>query len=334
MKHSKGMTLLELMVVMAISTIAISATLGFLAYQTKRTSQETAKTRSVQANILYDLIITRDIVMAGLGMPVEASGNFVPVSSNNNYGQNGSDELVIKGAGISYVTDDYRKWGYNTVYISSGDTAVTVTSGQENPISGYPSFPQFEKDDQIIFLNAENKEILSNKVYKITNVSGNLLSLDSSIDFTINEKNAFIFSIGGISVTDFPDYLNTFTGYRLNNTAQNLCAPNAFSLCRVYESSMPLLDCVLDFQVQFGLIQSDGTVNWVNDISGYSSATLNDQLKLVRAVIVLQSGKKDLSYTYPDNTITVADHTNNLTTEQRHYRWRIVRLDTPLRELQ
>lgn len=334
MQHSKGMTLLELMVVMAIFIIAITATLGFLIHQTKRTSQETANTRSVQTNILSDLIIVRDISMAGLGVPLEVSKSFVPVGSNNNLGQNGSDELIIKGAGISSGADNYMKWGYNTTYISSGATTVTVTSGQENPISGYPSFPQFEKDDQIIFLNAENKEILSNKVYKITNVSGNLLSLDSSIDFISDVKNAFIFSIGGISVTDFPDYLNTFTGYRLSTTTQKFCAPNTFSLCRVYGSSMPLLDCVLDFQVQFGLIQSDGTVNWVNDISGYSSATLNDQLKLVRAVIVLQTGKKDSSYTYPDNTITVADHTNNLTTEQRHYRWRIVRLDIPLRELQ
>ncbi len=336
MRHSKGMTLLELMIVIAILLIAVTATLGFLTHQTKKTSIEAAKTKSIQTSILSDLILVTDIAMAGLGMPLEAGGSFVPIGSNNNSGQNGSDELIIKGAGISSEADNYRKWGYNTACIESGDETVTVTSAQETPASGYPSFPQFEKDDQIIFLNAETKEILSNKVYKITNVSENQLSIDSSnpIDFTINKKNALVFSIGGISVTNFTDYLNTFTGYKLSTTTPESCASGTHSLCRVYGSSMPLLDCVLDFQVQFGLVQSDGTINWVNTISGCSSSTLKEQLKLVRVFIVLQNGKKDPGYTYPDDTITVADHTNNLTDEQKHYRWRTIRLDIPLRELQ
>jgi len=334
MRHSKGMTLLELMIVIAIFLIAVTAILGFLTHQTKKTFIEAAKTKTIQTSILSDLIIVRDIAMAGLGMPMEAGGSFVPISSNNNAGQNGSDELIIKGAGISSAADNYMKWGYNTAPIEIGDETVTVTSTQETPASGYPSFPQFEEDDQIVFLNAETKEILSNEVYKITNVNGNLLSLDPSVDFTINEKNALVFSIGRISVTNFTNYLNTFTGYRLSTTTPESCASGTYSLCRVYGASMPALDCVLDFQLQFGLVSSNGNITWVNDISGYATSLLKEQLKLVRVFIVKQYGKKDNSYNYPNTSITTADHTINLTSEQRHYHWRTMSLDIPLRELE
>ncbi len=339
--QNRGMTLVELLVIMVIFIILTSATLTFLSNLTKRSYQEAAKTRTTQTGIVSESILLRDVAMAGLGVPVivkiGTTDYFVPIGSNNNNGQNNSDELIIKGASISSAADNYMKWGYNTSYINASDTTVTITSNQESPAPSYPNFPQFESNDKIVFLNTETKELFGN-VYTIQSVAGNNLSLNNATGFIADIKTVFAFSLGGISQTDagnnintFQDYfLNTFTGYRLCScNANNIC-----SLCRVYGSAMPILDGVLDFQVQFGLIDPAGNVTWKDDISGEAPVTLKNQLRLVRIFIVKQYGRRDPSYNYPNALISTADNIVNLNNELRHYRWRTITLEIPLRELQ
>jgi hypothetical protein len=128
---------------------------------------------------------------------------------------------------------------------------------------------------------------------------------------------------------------------------------------------MPLLDEVLDFQVQFGLIGVDGRIRWEDRIYDpdnqqfiITPGELRDQLRLIRLYIVKQYGKKDNSYYYPANFINTANHTITLcqcpagvgvvncnnqdikevntelnNPELLHYRWRTIILDIPLREL-
>ena len=112
--------------------------------------------------------------------------------------------------------------------------------------------------------------------------------------------------------------------------------------------------------MQFGLIDATGNVTWLNlnDIPATPAAILKDQLKIVRIFIVKQVGKRDPKYFYPFSTIPnasiplfsvnsngnvvnarpdIGPHANtiiNLTNDQRHYHWRLITLDIPLRELQ
>ena len=351
MKSERGVTLLELMVVMAIFLIVVTATLAFLSTHAKRTSQEIAKTKITQEGMISELMLVRDIAMAGMGVPTEFNGQFVPISSSDNTGQNGSDELSIKGAGISSGNYDYFKWGYNLDYIDSSSTTITISVLPEPGNPAYPSEVQtlftlgwetgranyhhpFQEGDKIVFLDAETKGLLSNNIYTINNVTADTITISPAPDFSKTEKGAFIFSLGGISATNFTDYMNRFTGYKLSTVTQPFCASGTYSLLRVYGASMPALDCVLDFQLQFGLVSSNGNITWVNDISGYATSLLKEQLKLVRVFIVKQYGKKDNLYNYPNTSITTADNTINLTSEQRHYHWRTMSLDIPLRELE
>lgn len=351
MKSEKGMTLIELMVAIAIFAIVISAALGFLSNLTTRSSQETAKTRTSQEGIISDLILIRDIAMAGMGVPGEVAGQFVPIGSNNNVAPNGYDELVIKGAGISSGANDYFKWGYNTNYISAGTGNISVSA---IPDPNNPALPPysvdvqnlftlsragyqhpFENGDMVVFLDAETKQLLGTNIYTVSGVGATGFNINPNTDFTIIDYGGLIFSLGGMAVANFANYMNTFTGYRLSAGTQPQCAPNTRSLLRVYGGATdPVLDCVLGFQVQFGLVQFGGTVNWIDDISGYSSDALKKQLKLVKVFIVKQFGKRDRSYYYPNASITTADNTVNLTVNQRQYRWRVITLDIPLRELQ
>ena len=373
----KGMTLLELLVVMAILVVVVTGALTFLSSLTKRSSQETARSKTSQTGLISDLILIRDIAMAGMGVPVEVGGQFVPIggvlpggANPNNTGQNGSDQLMIKGAVISSGANDYFKWGYNTNYIISGSSNIIV-SALPDPLN--PTLPPyspdvqdlftlsragyrhpFEDGDMVVFLDAETKQLLGSNVYKVSSVGATGFNVAPNTDFTIRDYGSLIFSLGGIGVVNFNDYLtNRFTGYRLSAGTQPQCAPNTRSLLRVYGGAMdPILDCVLDFQVQFGLIDATtGNVTWVNDISATSAAVLKDQLRIVRIFIVKQMGKRDPKYFYPFNAIpnaaiplfSVNSNGNvvnarpgviNLTNAQRQYHWRLITLDIPLRELQ
>ena len=372
----KGMTLLELLVVMAILVVVITGALTFLSSLTKRSSQETARSKTSQTGLISDLILIRDIAMAGMGVPVEVGGQFVPIggmlpggTNPNNTGQNGSDQLMIKGAVISSGANDYFKWGYNVNYIISGSSNIIV-SALPDPLN--PTLPPYSPDvqdlftlsragyrhpfqngDMVVFLDAETKQLLGSNVYNVSGVGATGFNVAPNTDFTIRDYGSLIFSLGGIGVVNFNDYLtNRFTGYRLSAGTQPQCAPNTCSLLRVYGGAMdPILDCILDFQVQFGLIDATtGNVTWLNDISATSAALLKDQLKIVRIFIVKQMGKRDPKYFYPFNTIpnaaiplfSVNSNGNvvnarsgviNLTNAQRQYHWRLITLDIPLREL-
>ena len=390
----KGMTLLELLVVMAILVVVVTGALTFLSSLTKRSSQEAARSKTSQTGLISDLILIRDIAMAGMGVPVEVGGQFVPIggvlpggANPNNTGQNGSDQLMIKGAVISSGANDYFKWGYNTNYIISGSSNIIV-SALPDPLN--PTLPPYSPDvqdlftlsragyrhpfqngDMVVFLDAETKQLLGSNVYKVSSVGATGFNIAPNTDFTIRDYGSLIFSLGGINVPGnlFNNYvLNTFTGYRLSaryrlkprRARPPQCDLDTHSLLRVYGgASDPILDCVLDFQVQFGLIDATtGNVTWLNDISATSAAVLRDQLKIVRIFIVKQMGKRDPKYFYPFSTIpnaaiplfSVNSNGNvvnarpdagppanaiiNLTNAQRQYHWRLITLDIPLRELQ
>ena len=124
------------------------------------------------------------------------------------------------------------------------------------------------------------------------------------------------------------------------------CAPNTGVLYRsvVRQSNggqsagVPLLDCVADMQVVYGLDSSaSGFVNQHRSEPLASAAELRDQLKEVRVYILAQEGKRDRLYSYPSSTIDVGESFDNGTTitgrtfdleeligeDYIHYRWKV-----------
>jgi hypothetical protein len=131
----------------------------------------------------------------------------------------------------------------------------------------------------------------------------------------------------------------------------DVCAKGTRSLQRVEisggESIEPLLACVRDFQVSFGLdTDEDGTIDIWDPVSSgnfqintYDVKSLTKRVKQVRVYILMQEGNRDPDYLYanPDNqkkpnTIHVGDSTLGtgrditLTADQRRYRWNVVSL--------
>jgi prepilin-type N-terminal cleavage/methylation domain-containing protein len=103
---------------------------------------------------------------------------------------------------------------------------------------------------------------------------------------------------------------------------------------------MPLLECVLDMQVVYGLLQPGSDIAINSDVlTNPATGTLltpkevREQLKEIKVYILTHDGGKDQNYTYPSNSIVVGPgdgtgSTYNLTgvTDWRNYRWRVYQI--------
>ena len=119
------------------------------------------------------------------------------------------------------------------------------------------------------------------------------------------------------------------------------------------EFARPILDCVRDLQVAFGLdnLADDGAIDcWDNGgalLATYDDATLKRRLKQVKVFMLVQLGQRDPDkYIYEKDTkILVGDQSLTscsggavgrsvtLTDAQRRYRWRVLSLSVTPRNL-
>ena len=73
-------------------------------------------------------------------------------------------------------------------------------------------------------------------------------------------------------------------------------------------TQMPLLDCVADLQVVFGLDTSGaGFINSHTSVPLDSARNIRSQLREIRVYLLAQEGKKDSGYSYPSATVTVGE---------------------------
>ncbi|RII27216.1 MAG: pilus assembly protein PilW [Geobacter sp.] len=129
------------------------------------------------------------------------------------------------------------------------------------------------------------------------------------------------------------------------------CAPNTGILYKAVAShadgslspEMPLLDCVADMQVVYGLdTNASGVIN-LHQTTPPEKGTYLDQaesirsqVKEIRLYILAQEGKRDRTYSFPSETITVGEKLSETTTlgrdfnlkdrigdDYKNYRWKV-----------
>ena len=137
-----------------------------------------------------------------------------------------------------------------------------------------------------------------------------------------------------------------------NNIVPNRCAPNTGVLVKatVNHSNgnftvLPLLDCVADMQVIYGLDTNvDGDFDpahdaadiYSEDLTALTAQTIHEQVRQVRVYILAHEGQKDTTFTYPASTVDVdgdvgLGRTFNLATsigapEYQQYRWKLFKV--------
>lgn len=151
------------------------------------------------------------------------------------------------------------------------------------------------------------------------------------------------FQVYGVAVpsTTYPEQVRMpFNRSDYFITASNVpagCAPNTGVLYKAsidqspsttsgggYNPIIPLLDCVADMQVVYGVGSAgssavslhEDTTNFMTRINGAAdkAGAVRDQLKEIRVYILAQDGKRDLLYNYPSRYVAVGESFDGGTT--------------------
>jgi len=338
MNNERGVSLVELLVVLAIFSVVMAWVYATYLAQVRHSTREYMLAESEMEIEIAKNIIERDIMMAGYGI----ADNYGPlsidplqVSSAEAASGSSSDSLVLRGTGIGILSRCAMAWSYIT---SKGPPVIykTWTDGREN----------VGRSDRVIYLEPNTREILtdaSKAIFTLPDVPPG--AAEGTLVYGLHSDSA-----------DLPYYT---VQYLIGGTASSICSPGTQNLLRAESrnddppsssSREPILNCVRDFQVAFGLdTNNDGSIDlWDNGVTlpSYDRQTLKRRLKQVRLYILLQQGNRDPDFTYsnPDNpgdgaTIRVGDislgtgRDTTLTAKQRKYRWRILNLSVTPRNL-
>jgi hypothetical protein len=262
------------------------------------------------------------------------------IVSQNNAAFNGSDYLVIKAVNVAR-NDACEKW----TYVRQSNVAR----------KWYPPTEVLNNGDRVIVLSPRDKF-----TRPLVTDSGTFYTTYTHVTGTGNDSlanNAFApadeydtFIVHGINDSTAGNPVRPFNraDYYIAvptapDTLPSRCAPNTGIL---YKATMnhnangtldaqPLLDCVADMQVIYGLdTNNDGIVDAYNDVItgvAWTAQQIRTQVREVRVYILTHEGERDRNYTHPTAAMTVGEFglgsNINLGTNL-NYRWKVYRLTT------
>jgi hypothetical protein len=340
MNNQKGTSFIELMVALAIFLLVTGGILGVYIALSGHSAREYRIAESVMEGEIARNIIERDIMMAGYGLADDYGQLDLdprPVQAVDAASGGPSDSLVLRGTAIGILSKSAQGWSYLTS--KNPDLFRKWDDDREN----------VSKDDRVIYLEPASRELLTSEGSAIFRYPATPAGSD---------RGALVYGLSSDDVK-LPYYTVEFT---LGGTPPSSCAKGSMNLLRAESinsdppapaNRKPVMNCVRDFQVAFGLdTNEDGNIDTWDPVGGdfisetYDGKTLRKRLKQMRVYILVQSGSYDPDYTYynpepagePD-TICVGDknlHTGRdvtLTPAQRKYRWEVFSLNVTPRNL-
>lgn len=340
-RRNSGFSILELIIALAIVMLVLAAATTFFISTVR---QYKIQTKIVETNIEGVLgleLLRQDLESLGFGVPWDNVtvikdkssaplntfiGSPMAVVSLNNPSTgtvNTSDYLVIRSTrvGMGSAAGKWttlqagggtRNWGSTEEDFLGTDRVIVlaptlnhrmlVTPGTGILFSAVANVPS-------VYAPADNLTV-TNIVYGVDN---------TILTFPWNRADYYI---DNVLPTVVPQRCAPNTGVLVKSVVShdggNLAAP------------LPLLDCVADMQVIYGLDTNGDKVveTWTDDISaGYSVADIRNQLVEVRIHILAQEGQRDDSYRTPSDNITVGPTTvlgsNFVVSGYRNYRWKV-----------
>jgi len=359
----RGFSLIELVIALAIFATVI---VGLYKVYDVQFSQQVKEYRVAESSMELGIaknLIERDLIMAGYGiMDDYGTTGFTAraASAAEGTGPGGSDKLTTQGTALGIGSRAAQEWADVTATAPTL-TFSSSTDARENLISG----------DRIIITNpsgTSGKTILTQagQWYFQYNGQGNMPTVKSSpsTSFTSLQTGHVFYGLNTSSETDatFPYYTVLYSLGSITNNP-SYCAPGTYSLLRAESRTSnnptggdPVISCVLDFQVAFGLTDNIASLDpskalnypinyWdnggVNKAAAYTPKELNQRLKQIRVYILVQEGNKDLTYNYvnPDPNAAAPDKIRvgelglaggatgrdfQLSAAQRQYRWRVL----------
>ncbi|NOY65405.1 MAG: hypothetical protein GXO97_08440 [Nitrospirae bacterium] len=242
------------------------------------------------------------------------------ILSGDNVCNNGSDYLVIKST-VVRDNNEAQKWTY--IWNDGTNNILNCWSGDCNN-------PDPVEDIQNSTLIIAIKPKQSKNAERVlmtygTNNDKYYSRLDQAVaNYTLQPNESFLlFGIGPDNSLRMP--FNRADYYISTNNVPARCASGTGVLEKAVLSqnngqqttggTTPLIDCVADFQVIFGIDQTstpDGTIDCYsndlsNDLPTFDAENVRNRVKEVRVYILAHEGQYDPDYTYGNNTVRVGD---------------------------
>ena len=361
----RGTTLTELLITLAIFSVVMTGVYSVYTVHVNHATREYRLAQSEIEIVIARSILERDIMMAGYGLADDYSGlTFTPEPVSL-----GATDSIAPGSTINPVGGTYPTTGLagaDSLHMMGTALGIYSRASQGWTYLKNTSPAEFQMWDDL----RENIQMNDRVIYIEPNTKSIIAEgtewrfiYPSAPNFVANEgRGSLLYGLsrppqGSGSEIPRPYYI---VQYRLGGAAADMpktCARGTRSLQRVEithgASTEPLLACVRDLQVAFGIDASspeDGIIDvWDNGgvlASSYDYHALKRRLKHVRVYILVQNGNRDADYLYinPDNpgnpdVMRVGDanlgtgREISLTTEQRMYRWRLLALNITPRNL-
>lgn len=327
----KGITLIELLVVLAIMVLVLGVSLSIYVGAVKGYKEESKAAESFLAQEVALEVLRRDIEHAGCGLPWEVrdisyeeavdeeASRFNDSPSNPPRAivvgdKNGNGYLVIKSV-RAVDNQATRKWG-----LYDAETGCYTSLGEEGAFGNETVTMLQVREGLKLYSRGGSwywpwslRPSPSGGIYLVLGIrpEGDLRMPFNRVDYFLDRP--------------------------LNNMGfPQKCAPSTYILYRSelkhHDGELlkqPLLDCVKAFEV--AVKRKD---NWTDGrwTSNATAQEIREEVEEVRAFIVYQEGQKFDRVVTQKATIPIGDNETGilrevtLTEEERHYRWRLLRV--------
>lgn len=344
-RREEGFTLIEMLISIAISMFVLAAALTFFLISVKQYKVQTKIVETNVEGILGLELFRQDLESLGFGLPwnpsplpgpayTERPFETVAIAALDDTPNPPRPVVGIDNAAFTVNQSDYLV--IKSARVGMGDAAGKWTTLKQSTVkrTWVPAGENIAANDYVIVLSVGTTDanrrslVTSGTPYTQYNNTNGFIPTEP---FSAN----IVYGIGDVlPVRPF----NRAEYYISNAGVPQRCAPNTGILVKAvvaHDASgstpdlLPLLDCVADMQVVYGLdTNADGAVEppWLSDISGMTAANIRTQLAEVRVHILAQEGERDVAYTTPTDNIFVGSEGQGRDFDvsgNRNYRWRV-----------
>ena len=372
---NRGFTLTEVIVVMGIFMTVLMVTSATFDNVVKQMGQQSKSAETQIEGIVGLDVLRADLEQTGYGLPTVFQGTpaateptlssitalsllwpdgFNPDTLNdltsstksppraiestdttfNNDGSQGSKYLVLKST-LSGINQAVKKW--STVSYSGDSKSYQLWDSAERDLTGSERVIVLKNT----FVNGIPQRQLGVNAGSFYSTFSNLTTL------TIPHTDGDIYQVYGVDEDTNLRMPFNRADYYIKSPPSPLptCAPNTGTLYKAVAShgsnsflTMPLLDCVADMQIVYGLDTGNtGLINSHTTNLPGTAQDIRDQLKEIRVYILAQEGKKDINFSYPYEEIKVGESFDGGTTLMgrtfnlkdliisgwKNYRWKV-----------
>jgi prepilin-type N-terminal cleavage/methylation domain-containing protein len=351
--NDRGFTLIELIVVMFILIVALTLSTNSFVTVLKNSKQQSKIAETEMEKIIGLEILRWDIEHAGYGLPWyvndldndgDYSDDWGSINSGNGYEEaddtetysvyddegnaprailggdgagpdiNGSDYLVIKST-VVRNNDEAQKWTY------------LWNDGTNDNLNIWGTNEDMANDTLVIAIKPKQSPSIERVLMTYGANNSYFSRLDQALNnYTLQPNESFLLfgvGVGNDNTLQMP--FNRADYYISTSSVPARCAPGTGVLEKAVLSqntgthttggTTPLIDCVADFQVIFGIDQTsspDGTIDCYsndlgNDLPTFDAVNVRNRVKEVRVYILAHEGQYDVDFTYGNNTIRVGD---------------------------